>query len=102
MVFEMMRSLEIHIIYSMTLVAMIIFSLRLTIRFASIAKAHWHGCMFDQFHQRDHSKRTFPTARVARASISGLINIQGTFITEFHGSSTICKYVFGNLNGRKT
>jgi hypothetical protein len=46
-----------------------------TLRFVNIAKACWHCCMFDQFHQHDHSKRTIPTVRVAKASISGLINI---------------------------
>jgi hypothetical protein len=97
----MVNSLEVYIIYCATLVEMIMCRLRLTIRFTSIAKAHRHGCMFDQFHQRDHSKRTFPTALVARALISGLINIQDTFVTEFHELNTVYKYVFSSLNRRE-
>jgi hypothetical protein len=85
----------------MTLVAMIIFRLRLTIRFASIAKAHWHGCMFDQLRQHNHLKRTFFTAQVARASISGLINILDVFIAKLHELRAICKGVFNSLNMRE-
>jgi hypothetical protein len=74
MIFEMVSSLEMYVICCMTLVGMLIFRLRLTIRFASIAKARWHGCMFDQLHQHDHSKRTFPTDRVVRVSICSTEN----------------------------
>jgi hypothetical protein len=101
LVFEMVNSLEMYVIYCMTLVAMNIFRLRLTIRFASIAKSHWNGCMSDQFHQHDHSKLTFSKARVARASIFGLINARDIFIAKLHESSTICKGVFNRLNRRK-
>jgi hypothetical protein len=68
-----------------------------TIRLASIAKAHWHGCMLNQFHQHDHSKRTFLTARVARASISGLNNAQDIFATKLR-EWTIYKCVFNKLS----
>jgi hypothetical protein len=97
-IFEMMNSLEIYIIYCMTVVGMLAFSLRLMLRFASVAKARWHGRMLNQFHQRDHPKRTFPTDRVVRASVSGLINIQDTFVTKFHKLKTIYKGVFNGLN----
>jgi hypothetical protein len=102
MIFEMMSRLEMYIMYCIIIMERIMYRLRLTIRFTDIAKAHWHGCMFDQFHQRDHSKRTSPTARVARVSISGLINVQDTFVTEFHKLKTVYKGVFNNLNRQET
>jgi hypothetical protein len=75
-------------------------SLRLTVRFASIAEARWYGRMLNQFHQHDHSKRTFLTARVARASILVLNNVQNIFTTRLR-EWTIYKCVFNRLSWRK-
>jgi hypothetical protein len=61
------------------------------LRFANIAKARWHCCMLNQFHQHDHSKQTVPTDRVARVSILGLNNVRDTFVTGFHELKTVIK-----------
>jgi hypothetical protein len=68
------------------------------LRFAGVAKAHWHGCMFDQLHQRDHSKRTFFTARIAGVSVSGLINRQDVLAAKFHELEIIYKDVLDGSN----
>jgi hypothetical protein len=98
LIFETVNSLGMYIIYCITIVAMILLRLRLTIRLASIAEAHWQGRMFDQIHQHGHSKRTLPTIRVFGVSVSGLINIRDIFITELYELRTVYKDVFSSLN----
>jgi hypothetical protein len=94
----MINSLEMHVIYCITIIGMVMYRLCFMLRFASITKAHWRGCMLDQFHQHGHSKRTFPTARAARVSIFGLINIRDTFIAKFHKLKVVYKGIFSNLS----
>jgi hypothetical protein len=74
MIFEMMSDSEMYVICCITVIERAMCYLWFMLRFVNIAKARWHGCMFDQLHQHDHSKRTFPMDRVVRASICNTEN----------------------------